>query len=115
MKLNHINLTVTNAQGARQLLEKYFGMKAIEGTSDDATFLALRDDEGFTLTLMESKEAVYPKTFHIGFLIHDEERVKIIYEELKKDGYDVQPPRNYRGHSLDLYFATPFGFTIQVS
>ncbi|HYG14296.1 MAG TPA: VOC family protein [Bacteroidia bacterium] len=116
MTINHLNLTVTDAQGTSRLLETYFGLTSIEGTTDDATFLALRDDKGFTLTVMESKPPVtYPATFHLGFLIHNEERVQAIYEALKNDGYVLEPPRRYRGKSLDLYFATPFGFTIQVS
>ncbi len=117
MKLKHINLTVNDVQGARRLLEKHFGLKSIEGTTDDATFLALKDDDGMVITLMQqaTKEVIYPATFHIGFLIHDEERVKEIYAALKNDGYEVAEPRKYRGDSLDLYFATPYGFTIQVS
>lgn len=117
MKLNHINLTVSNAQGARRLLEKHFGLKSIEGTTEDAKFLALKDDDGTVITLMQqtNKEVAYPATFHIGFLIHDEVRVREIYAALKNDDYEVAEPRKYRGDSLDLYFATPYGFTIQVS
>lgn len=117
MKINHINLTVSNAQGARRLLEKHFGLKSIEGTTDDATFLALKDDDGMVITLMQqaTKAVIYPVTFHIGFLIHDEVRVREIYAALKNDGYEVAEPRKYRGNSVDLYFATPYGFTIQVT
>lgn len=117
MKLNHINLTVNDAQGARQLLEKHFGLKSIEGTMDDATFIALKDDDGMVVTLMQqaAKEVEYPLTFHIGFLIHDEAKVREIYTALKNDGYEVAEPRKYRGNSVDLYFKTPYGFTIQVT
>ncbi|MDL5047848.1 VOC family protein [Oscillatoria amoena NRMC-F 0135] len=117
MKLNHINLTVNDAQGARRLLEKYFGLKSIEGTTDDATFIALKDDDGMVITLMQqaAREITYPLTFHIGFLIHNEAKVREIYTALKNDGYEVTEPRKYRGNSVDLYFKTPYGFTIQVT
>jgi lactoylglutathione lyase len=117
MKLNHINLTVNNAQGTRALLEKHFGLKSMEGTTDTATFLALQDSDGMVITVMEDKNTavVYPSTFHIGFLINNEARVIEIYEALLNDGYNVPEPKRHRGRALDLYFATPFGFTIQVS
>lgn len=116
MKINHINLTVADAQAARHFLEKYFGLQSMEGTTDDATFIGLRDKNGFVLTLMQSKkdiEIIYPDTFHIGFLQQGKERTNEIYQQLINDGFDVKPPGHYRGK--DLYITTPFGFTIQVS
>lgn len=116
MNINHINLTVTDAQAARHFLETYFGMKSMDGTTDHATFVGMQDENGFVLTLMQGKkDAVvsYPQTFHIGFLHQGEERTMQLYERLKSDGYDVKPPGYYRGN--EFYFHTPFGFTIQVS
>ncbi len=116
MKINHINLTVADAQAARHFLEKYFGLQSMEGTTDDATFVGLQDENGFVLTLMQSKENAkieYPLTFHIGFLRQGKERTSEIYQQLINDGFDVKPPGYYRG--TDLYVTTPFGFTIQIS
>jgi catechol 2,3-dioxygenase-like lactoylglutathione lyase family enzyme len=116
MTINHINLTVTDAQAARLFLEKYFGLTSIDGTTDDSSFVGLKDESGFLLTLMQSKkdsEIKYPKTFHIGFLHQGVERTTEIYQRLKNDGFDVKPPGYYRGN--EFYFYTPFGFTIQIS
>jgi catechol 2,3-dioxygenase-like lactoylglutathione lyase family enzyme len=116
MKVNHINLLVTDAQAARQFFEKYFGLTSIEGTTDEATFVGLKDETGFLLSLMQNKkdtEIKYPATFHIGFLHQGAERTAEIYQRLKDDGFDVKPPGYYRGN--EFYFQTPFGFTIQVS
>lgn len=116
MQLNHLNLSVSNVQGARLLFEKHFGLKAVEGTQDKDTFLALKDENGFVLTLMEKREGTqYPGNFHIGFLKQSKETLQSIYSELKMQGYEVDPPKKYRGENYDLYFNTPFGFTIQVS
>ena len=116
MKINHINLTVTDAQAARHFLEKYFGLISIDGTTDSATHVGLQDEGGILLTLMQGKkssEIVYPQTFHIGFLQQGKQRTAEIYQQLKNDGFDVKPPGYYRGS--EFYFSTPFGFTIQVS
>ncbi|HTF05531.1 MAG TPA: VOC family protein [Bacteroidia bacterium] len=116
MKVNHVNLTVTDAQAARHFFEKYFGLNSMEGTTDTATHVGLQDENGFVLTLMQGKpdsEIKYPPTFHIGFLHQGEERTHKLYEQLKNDGFDVKPPGFYRGN--EFYFYTPFGFTVQVS
>lgn len=116
MKLNHMNLAVTDAQESRRFLEKYFGFRSMEGTKDNATFIGMRGDDGFVLALMEVKKGEkvkYPDSFHIGFLIESKAGVQEIYQRLKEDGYDITPPRNLRG-GLHLYFLAPGGFTIQV-
>ena len=69
MKLNHLNLTVTDVLEAQQFLEKYFGMKNGGGNRNIAF---LTDIGGMVLTLTSMKvggedEVRYPATFHIGF------------------------------------------------
>lgn len=116
MQLNHINLTVTDAQQARRFFETYFGLKSVEGTSESAGFIALKDDVGFVVTLMQGKKDLdlnYPSTFHIGFLGQGKEVTQQLYERLKTDGFDVKPPGHFRAG--EFYFTTPFGITIQVS
>ena len=53
MNVNHVNLTVTDAQAARRFFERYFGLVAMDGTTDAARFIGLRDEAGFVLTLMQ--------------------------------------------------------------
>lgn len=116
MKINHLNLTVANVQAVRRYLEKYFGLRSMDGTSDDASFIGMLDEEGFVLTLMQPKgnaSVEYPPTFHLGFLNQGEQRVQEIYQQLIEDGFEVKPPGFY--HEDDLCVNTPFGFTIQVS
>lgn len=116
MELNHINLTVTDVQDARQFFETYFGLMTVEGTSDSATFVALKDTKGFVMTLMQGKKEAalnYPPTFHIGFLGQGKMVAQQLYERLTADGFDVKPPGHFRKD--EFYFTTPFGITIQVS
>lgn len=88
----------------------------MDGTTDDAIFIGMLDEDGFVLTLMQTKgnaSMEYPPTFHLGFLNQGEQRVQEIYQRLIADGYEVKPPGHF--HEGDLYVNTPFGFTIQVS
>lgn len=66
MKLNHIHLTVTDATETAQFLEKYFGLRRMEGVKHKKTFAMMRDDDGLVLTLIRGRQAVeieYAETF----------------------------------------------------
>lgn len=116
MRVNHLNLTVTDVPGTRDLLEEYFGLRAMEGSQDDEPLAVLFDDAGMVLTLMKAgreTEVRYPPTFHIGFIQESEERVNEINRRLRDDGFDVKPPRVFHG-AWTFYFRAPGGFLIEV-
>jgi lactoylglutathione lyase len=115
MKLNHLNLTVTDVPATHKFLEKYFGLRDMGGNNNIAF---LSDDNGLVLSLTSMKlgketEVKYPATFHIGFIQENEERVNEINERLRADGFDVPPPSRQHG-SWTFYFQAPGGFTIEV-
>lgn len=115
MKLNHLNLTVTNVAETRKFLAEYFGLRD-GGGNNNIAFLS--DDNGLVLTLTSMKvgnetEVKYPVTFHIGFIQESEERVNAINRRLKEDGFDVPPPSRQHG-AWTFYFQAPGGFTIEV-
>jgi len=114
MKLNHLNLTVTDVVAARSFLEKHFGMRGMEGGNDRIT--GLYDDDGLVLTLMapgKNAEVKYPASFHIGFTQKTEAQVNEINQRLKDDGIDVKPPARLHG-AWTFYFVAPGGFAIEV-
>ncbi|GGG64497.1 VOC family protein [Paenibacillus radicis (ex Gao et al. 2016)] len=110
MKLNHVNLTVTDVKAAQTFLQTYFGL-TVAGERGDS-FAALLDDDGSVLTLMKGSQVSYPKTFHIGFVQESEEKVNEIHRRLKNDGFTVAPPK--RAHGWTFYVAAPGGFTVEV-
>jgi catechol-2,3-dioxygenase len=115
MKLNHLNLTVTNVPETQKFLAKYFELQEMGG-NDNIAFLS--DDNGMVLSLTSMKlgketEVRYPATFHVGFIQPSEERVNEINRRLKEDGFDVPPPSRQHG-SWTFYFSAPGGFTIEV-
>jgi lactoylglutathione lyase len=116
MKVNHLNLTVTDPVETQQFLVKYFGLKP-RGKGNQKMAL-LSDDNGMVLSLMNMKmdresEVKYPATFHVGFIQDSEEQVNEINRRLKADGFDVPPPSRQHG-SWTFYFDAPGGFTIEV-
>lgn len=114
MKLNHLNLTVTDVAETKAFLEKYFGMRGLEEGEgkENKNFSALFDDNGLVLTLMKGKEVQYPSTFHIGFAQESDARVNEINQRLKDDGFEVQPPR--RSHAWTFSVRAPGGFFVEV-
>ena len=112
MRLNHLNLTVTDVLGARDFLETHFGLRSMGG---NAGMAFLSDDEGFVLTLMKAgrtTEVRYPGNFHVGFFVEDDETVDEINRLLKDDGFDVAPPE--RHHAYTFYVEAPGGFTVEL-
>ena len=115
MKLNHLNLTVTDLPEANQFLQTYFGLRPMEG--GNATMVGLFDDDGLVLTLMkggQSAEVSYPASFHIGFLQASEAQVDDLNRRLSDDGFDVRPPRRMHG-AWAFYIQAPGGFSIEVA
>jgi catechol-2,3-dioxygenase len=115
MKLNHLNLTVTDVEETHAFFEKYFGLQSL-GVNKNMGFLT--DDNGSVLALTSLKvaretEVNYPGGFHIGFIQENEAQVNEINQRLRDDGFDVAPPTKQHG-SWTFYFRAPGGFTIEV-
>jgi lactoylglutathione lyase len=112
MRLNHLNLTVTDVVAARDFLEKYFGLRGMGG---NAGMAFLSDDDGFVLTLMKAGRAsgvAYPGNFHIGFFVEGDEIVDEINRRLRDDGFDVAPPEQH--HAYTFYVEAPGGLTVEL-
>jgi catechol 2,3-dioxygenase-like lactoylglutathione lyase family enzyme len=112
VKLNHLNLAVTDVLTARDFLEKYFGLRSSGG---NAGMSFLSDDDGFVLTLMKAGKATdlaYPGNFHVGFFVESDEVVNEINRRLKDDGFEVAPPE--RHHAYTFYVEAPGGFTVEL-
>ncbi|MCL4257214.1 MAG: VOC family protein [Anaerolineales bacterium] len=111
MKLNHINLTVTDVEAAARFLENYMGMR-YQGGNRGMGFLY--DDDGLVLSLMKGRagQVKYPDNFHIGFILGSEAEVDEVNRRLKDDGFDVAPPEHLHGYTF--YVNAPGDITIEV-
>jgi catechol-2,3-dioxygenase len=113
MRLNHVNLTVTDVPAAATFLERYFGLQHMGG---NAGMGFLSDDDGFVLTLMKAGRQTtmgYPETFHIGFFIDSEATVDAIHRRLIADGFVVPAPARHN-HGYGFYVDAPGGFTVEL-
>ncbi len=116
MKLNHLNLTVTDPIEAQEFLMKYFGLTAQKKGNKNMALLS--DDNGIVLTLMNvsmssESEVKYPTNFHIGFIQPTEDRVNEVHKRLTSDGYKAPAPSKQHGN-WTFYFTAPGGFKIEV-
>lgn len=115
MRLNHLNLTVTNVDETRAFLEAHFGLSAVPGVGA-SNFALLHDDDDMAVTLLAGaagKEVRYPPTFHIGFIQPTEDAVDEIHRRLTADGYSVPAPKRFHG-SWTFYVTAPGGFLVEV-
>jgi predicted enzyme related to lactoylglutathione lyase len=105
MKLNHINLVVSNVANAIFFFETYFNFKCTDIKGDNIVAV-LKGTDDFTLVIMTNKDGQvnYPDAFHIGFMLADADAVTKTYEKLKNGGVAVgQEPKKIRD-SFGFYF-----------
>jgi catechol 2,3-dioxygenase-like lactoylglutathione lyase family enzyme len=105
MKLNHINLVVSNVADTIKLFETHFGFKCIYIKGDNKVAI-LKGTNDFSLVILKNKsgQTTYPEQFHIGFMLDSEEKVTKTYDSLKNDGVNVgKEPRKIRD-SFGFYF-----------
>ncbi|PYX10452.1 MAG: glyoxalase [Acidobacteria bacterium] len=116
MKLNHLNLTVSNVLETHRFLEKHFGLKGYGTLAPSEAMSFLSDDNGLVLALFrvaKGTEVKYPPGFHVGFIQESEEQVNQINQRLREDGFKVPKPARLHG-SWTFYFQSPGGFKIEV-
>ena len=109
MKLNHINLAVTDLEATATFLETYFGLRR---QFNNQGLIVLNDDDHLICTLMKAAQVSYPGSFHIGFVQESKQRVDEIYQQLKDDGFEMKPPQ--QAHAWTFYVKAPGGFTVEV-
>ena len=105
MKLNHINLVVSDVKETINLFETYFNFKC-SNIKGDNIIAILKNADDFTLVIMTNKDgkAIYPDAFHIGFMLDSPDSVTETYEKLKAGGIAVgQEPGKIRD-SFGFYF-----------
>ncbi|WP_155298251.1 VOC family protein [Deinococcus kurensis] len=113
MKLNHINLGVTDVPQAVEIFERFFGLRQADGMPRTDAMTFLLDDADSLISVFRARDVVYPKVFHIGFLQDSPAQVRAIHAQLTQGGFTVPAPRENHGR-LTFYFDAPFGVVIEV-
>lgn len=114
MKLNHLNLGVSEIARTVAMFETYFGLRRAEGMPFNEKMAFLRDDDEALITLFRVKDPTYPKIFHIGFTQTSVRQVMEIHGALTSGGFEPEPPREEHGRTT-FYFQAPGGITVEVN
>ncbi|MDC8759023.1 VOC family protein [Janthinobacterium fluminis] len=114
MKLNHLNLQVSNAPEMAAFFVEYFGF-VVTLEKPDRSLIALAAD-GFDLVLQESGDAKpsYPKGFHLGFILDDLEKVQTSYARLKHAGADLSAEIVQSRRGAQFFLTTLDGITVEI-
>lgn len=117
MRLNHLDLSVPDVAAAVPFFEQALGFRLLE-TKGNAGMAILEGDGGFVLVLTRAPDTgqpLYPKTFHIGFLVASEQAVHEAFERIGRAGIELpDPPAPMRG-SLMFYLRGPGNILVEIS
>ncbi|WP_028104487.1 VOC family protein [Pseudoduganella violaceinigra] len=113
MKLNHIDLPVSDLVAAADYFQRGFGFERIAAPADGMAIL--RGTDGFALILQQVAKAEYPDGFHIGFLQPSDEAVHAAYQRLADAGLPLPPAPALSHGCLAFWCHAPGGILIEVS
>jgi catechol 2,3-dioxygenase-like lactoylglutathione lyase family enzyme len=120
LKLNHINLSVSDVPALSDFFERCLKFKVTERRGNNK-FAVLEVEDGFALILMHGKDvktASYPSVFHVGFIVKDEATVRATHQRMIEAGYEAPPPASIqRGGdpTFGFYHSAPGGILVEVS
>ena len=114
MKLNHINLGVTDVTAATTFLTQQFGLRLAVDMPQNEFMGFTYDDNDALISVFKAKDVVYPKIFHIGFLQDTAEAVDTIRSKLEVDGFTPGEAKQEHGRYV-FYVNAPGGFLVEVS
>ena len=115
MKLNHIDLQVSDVDAAKNFFQTHFGLHCAYSRPKE---MALMQDEiGFSLGLSNlagHAPPVYPPDFHVGFILEDVDDVTALYECLKNRGVAIKHDLREGGPSLYFTCYGPDSIPVEV-
>jgi hypothetical protein len=114
VKLNHLDLQVSDVQLLATFLEHHFDLVRL--TNDRSPAIAiLHDGAGFTLVVQRrTDDARYPDGFHIGFIHEAAATVRAHHARLAGEAISTSPiDVNARG--TRFYVTAPGGILVEVS
>jgi catechol 2,3-dioxygenase-like lactoylglutathione lyase family enzyme len=113
MKLNHIDLPVTELEAAADYFQRGFGFERLRAPAEGMAIL--RGEDGFALILQQAGKVAYPPGFHIGFLQPSDDAVHAAYRRLADAGLPQPPAPAVSYGCLAFWCEAPGGILIEVS
>jgi catechol 2,3-dioxygenase-like lactoylglutathione lyase family enzyme len=115
MRLNHIDLQVSDVDAAREFFERFFGLRCRYQRQKQ---IAIFDsDTGFEFAvsnLFNSPPPSYPPDFHLGFALERTSEVRDVYERLKAAGVEMKLDLGVQGPALVFQCLGPDAIPVEV-
>jgi catechol 2,3-dioxygenase-like lactoylglutathione lyase family enzyme len=115
MHLNHIDLQVSDVSAARRFFEEHFGFRCVFQRREQLA--VLRDDSGLEFgvsNLFDSPPPVYPRDFHIGFILETESEPRATHERLQREGVTMKTDVSRGGPNVYFMCVGPDDIGIEV-
>jgi catechol 2,3-dioxygenase-like lactoylglutathione lyase family enzyme len=115
VKLNHVDLQVSDVNRAREFFERFFDFKCV--FQRGAQLAILEDDAGFSFgvsNLFNSAPPVYPTDFHIGFILEKESQLRAHYDRLKAGGVEFKSELSRGGPNMYFMCVGPDAINVEV-
>jgi catechol 2,3-dioxygenase-like lactoylglutathione lyase family enzyme len=115
MKLNHVDLQVSDVDRAREFFESLFDFRCV--FQRRAELAMLEDESGFSLgvsNLFNSALPPYPPDFHIGFVLDTEIEVRTQFRRLVDAGVPMKAELSIGGPNLYFMCIGPDSIPVEV-
>jgi len=115
MRLNHIDLQVSDVDVAREFFERFFGLRCrYQRQKQIAIF---ENDTGFEFAvsnLFNSAPPSYPPDFHVGFVLERSADVREVYDRLKAAGVPLKLDLGVQGPAVVFQCVGPDNIPVEV-
>jgi catechol 2,3-dioxygenase-like lactoylglutathione lyase family enzyme len=115
MRLNHLDLPVSDPHTAKHFFENHFGFRTIFIRSD---LVVMLDSTDFALTLsakLADGDQGYPTGFHVGFNLNTEAELQAIYQNLLAAKVSLARPLGLLGGALTFQCFGPDQILIEMA
>ena len=115
MKINHVDLHVSDVDAAREFFERFFGLRC--AYQRQGQIAILEDEAGFQLgvsNLRGSPPPAYPPAFHVGFVLERTGEVREIHDSLKAAGIGMKFELQEAGPALAFQCVGPDAIPVEV-
>src|SRR5262245_25117093 len=115
MRLNHLDLQVSDVDAAREFFERFFGLRCrYQGQKQIAIFEKGQGFEFAVSNLCNSPPPAYPPDFHLGFVLEHTSDVRETYDRLKAAGVARKLELGVQGPALVFQCLGPDNIPVEV-
>jgi catechol 2,3-dioxygenase-like lactoylglutathione lyase family enzyme len=115
MRLNHLDVQVSDVDVAREFFERFFGLRC--RYQRQKQIVIFESDTGFEFAvsnLFNSPPPAYPPDFHLGFVLERSSQVREIYERVRAAGVGMKVELGVQGPALVFQCLGPDNIPVEV-